>query len=283
MGDNNPAKKTWDLTLNNYTETELEKLKLWESEVTRMVVAKETGEKNGTPHLQIRVTFRRAYRFTAIKKLMPRASLGITMCEQDSLYQMKVDESSDHVVINVDNRKQGKRSDLDSAIEDAKAGKSARYMWENHTTAMVRYEKGLKRCRDVLSATPIRGDYSLSQFAWNPITDWTKTHIIMGPAGCGKTEFAKAHFENPLFCTHMDDLLDFDEHDGIIFDDMSISHMPRTAQIHLVDQDNPRSIHCRYARAQIPAGTKKIFTCNEMCMNIYDEAISRRVTVTEVR
>lgn len=273
------AKKTWDLTINNYTDDEIAKLKLWENDVTRMVAAKEVGEKKGTAHLQIRVTFKRNYRWAAIKKLMPRAHCEETICEQDSLYCMKLDSE---VVINIDNRKQGKRSDLHDCIDDAKNGMSMRELWEKHTSTMVRYEKGIKRAREVLMAETVERNFNLEDFDWEPITDWTKTNILLGPAGCGKTEFAKAHFDNPLFVTHIDDLLDFDGHDGIIFDDMSFTHMPRTAQIHILDQDNPRSIHCRYSCAPIPARTKKIITCNELCVNMSDEAIARRVNLIEV-
>jgi len=106
--------------------------------------------------------------------------------------------------------------------------------------------------------------------------------IIVGKAGTGKTEYAKAHFKTPLFVTHMDVLLEFNEkkHDGIIFDDMDFKHLPRTAQIHLVDWDNNRAIHCRYAVAKIPKHTRKIFCVNEYPF-IYDEAgaIERRVQV----
>lgn len=272
--------KTWDFTLNNYTQADIDMFRSWTNEVTRMVVSEEVGEKCGTQHLQGRITFRRSYRLAALKKLHTRAHWEQTKAAQDFIYPMK---EGSHLIIDVDNRKQGHRSELQNAIEDAKKGKSIRHMWENHTPTMVRYEKGIKRCREVMTAVKVEADYKLADFRWEPITDWSKTVIIKGAAGIGKTEFAKAHFENPLFVTHMDDLLDFDEHDGIIFDDMSFTHLPRTAQIHLVDQDNPRSLHCRYARAHIPAHTKKIITCNTMCLDIDDEAIGRRVTVTEVR
>lgn len=88
--------------------------------------------------------------------------------------------------------------------------------------------------------------------------------------------------------SHIDDLLKFDpkKHEGIIFDDMDFKHVPRTAQIHLVDTDFERSIHCRYACARIPAKTKKIFTTNEFNGGIFlinDPAIARRIKAIELK
>ena len=67
-----------------------------------------------------------------------------------------------------------------------------------------------------------------------------------------------------LFVTHSDDLKAWDpkRYDGIVFDDMSFTHMPLSAQKFLLDWKDDRTIHCRYANAHIPAKTKKIFTCN---------------------
>lgn len=82
----------------------------------------------------------------------------------------------------------------------------------------------------------------------------------------------------------MDDLIHFEsgEYDGIIFDDMDFRHLPRVAQIHILDTDDRRSIHCRYTCANIPAGTRKIFTTNEDGGSIFsfpDPALDRRCKI----
>lgn len=102
--------------------------------------------------------------------------------------------------------------------------------------------------------------------------------VLVGPSGCGKTTWALRVAPKPaLLVSHMDDLKKLScEHKSIIFDDMDFQHMPRTAQIHLVDQDCPRSIHCRHTTATIPAKTPKIFTANTFPF-ITDPAVQRRI------
>lgn len=117
----------------------------------------------------------------------------------------------------------------------------------------------------------------LKEFNWDD--SYRKSLVIQGPPGCGKTNWAKIHAKKPaLFVSHLDRLKDFriGIHKSIIFDDLDFQHLPRTSQIHLVDRENPRDIHIRYAVAHIPAGVQKIFTCNHEPF-IRDDAIRRRV------
>lgn len=112
------------------------------------------------------------------------------------------------------------------------------------------------------------------------VSDYRKAWIIKGPSGCGKTTWAKRNIPKPaLFASHVDTLKQFRPgyHKSIIFDDVDFNHYPRVSQIHLVDWDNPRDIHCRNTCAHIPQHTHKIFTCNEWPVSKDDEAIARRV------
>lgn len=106
--------------------------------------------------------------------------------------------------------------------------------------------------------------------------------LIVGEAGIGKTTWAKRTIPKPcLFVTHIDDLRKFKVgfHVSILFDDVSFTHFPDTAQIHLVDYENPRSVHVRYGTARIPAGVRKIFTCNTFPVSISIPAVLRRTQV----
>lgn len=71
-----------------------------------MEIAAETSE-TGYRHGQGRVTFRRAYRLTQLKKLFPDVHWEPTMCRQDCLYLRKHDSVT---VLRYDGRKQGCRN-----------------------------------------------------------------------------------------------------------------------------------------------------------------------------
>lgn len=148
-----------------------------------------------------------------------------------------------------------------------------------HGEAIERNLKKVKRNPITIKYTADKFNIPLQQF-----TD--KAIFIQGPSGIGKTQYAKAHFTNPLLVSHMDKLKELTpDHDGIIFDDMSFTHLPSQAVIHLLDWEEDREIHVRYAFATIPAETKKIFTHNSdqifydnNCPSERVEAIKRRYT-----
>lgn len=113
---------------------------------------------------------------------------------------------------------------------------------------------------------------------------YTKPVVMTGKSGIGKSTWCMRKGPWPmLLVSHMDDLVKFDSsyHRSILFDDMSFLHMPLQAQIHLVDSDLPRSIHCRYRTARIPAGTVKYFTCNTNPFSD-EEAITRRIVYINI-
>nr|QJI53683.1 MAG: replication-associated protein [Cressdnaviricota sp.] len=107
---------------------------------------------------------------------------------------------------------------------------------------------------------------------------------IKGPSGIGKTTWALTYCEKPLlFVRHLDTLRQFRPgfHKTIVFDDMNFSHLPRPAQIELVDRYHPQQVHVRYAVVDIPAKTPKVFLSNDIIF-IYDEAINRRLTALSI-
>lgn len=107
--------------------------------------------------------------------------------------------------------------------------------------------------------------YPLENFS-EPLMDWDfKCVFLQGSSGWGKTQWALWHFSNPLLVGHLDELRKFkkDVHDGIVFDDMSLKHLPRETVIQIVDWDEDRAIHGRNVNAHIPKHTKKIFVTNK--------------------
>lgn len=282
---NSPA-KTWIFVLNNPTDHDVELVKSWEVNTKRFVVSKEVGE-SGTPHLQAAVTWATAKRLTALKKLHSRVHWEKAVAREDAFLYPKKEGSL--ILVDSCSGSQGKRSDLAEAISALKEGKSVHEVWHLYPTTMVRYHRGIEAAAVHLAPKRVKTGWDLSTFRIRiPTEDLGKKSLIChGKPGIGKTELAKSVLPGALWVTHMDDLGNFvaGEHTGIIFDDMEFGHLPRVAQIHLLDCDNDRSIHVRYKTAHIPAGTKKIFTTNTpegRIVDLDDGAIERRVTIVDL-
>lgn len=113
--------------------------------------------------------------------------------------------------------------------------------------------------------------------------DFSKTTVIVGPPGCGKTTWAKKFAPKPaLFIRHLDSLALFrPEHRSIIFDDLDFRHLPPSTQKYLVDYENLAEVHVRYKVAKIPAGVPRVITANEYPFlddrGVHAQAIDRRV------
>lgn len=156
--------KTWRFTLNNWTTEELDNILHYD--VTRMVVAEEVGAE-GTPHLQGYVTFKRAYRLAALKKLQSRAHWVVAL-DADWNYEQK----DGNRVHRIDNRTQGKRKDVETAHEYAAQKKTMREFVSEQLPGyqcMRMYEKLL----DVLADPRPNMDIDVRWY--------------YGPPGCGKT------------------------------------------------------------------------------------------------
>ena len=120
--------------------------------------------------------------------------------------------------------------------------------------------------------------------------DWEgcpKSLVLEGPAGCGKTEWAKYKLPKPiLFVRHLDLLRHYNPsvHRSILFDDMNFDHLPRSTWIFLLDRENPQQVHVRYGVAQIPAMVPKCFTTNVSMFSSrsHDNAIGRRLQYNRI-
>lgn len=172
-------------------------------------------------------------------------------------------------------------------MEDIKTkiteGASISSIANEYPAQFIRYANGIRQLHELLS--PSKDEKTVyRRDSWShPFVSLDEGPVIFcGPTGIGKTEFALAHFENPLLVRHVDDLKRLNGHDGIIFDDMSFLQWPDTSQIHLCDWTRGSSINCRYANAYIPAKVPRIFTTNDpegRCLNLDNPAIARRVRV----
>lgn len=283
--------KYWCFTVNNYTTEDEQSLKslFLHGKCTYLVFQREEGE-SGTPHLQGYIELHDRLRLACVKRLggLQRAHLELRRgtAEQARAYCLKEESRTSTPLVvelgTISKPAQGKRTDLDRALDDIREGATIGQLWADHPKVMVRYRGAMQEAISRLGPQKKRKTFPLETFTNVPEFEEGYSHILCGPAGCGKSALVKAKYPTALWVTHMDDLVQFDgdRHEAIIFDDMSFTHMPRGAQIHIVDQDDDRSIHVRYTVAHIPANTIKVFTTNvRQIFDLDDPAIKRRVKV----
>ena len=83
---------------------------------------------------------------------------------------------------------------------------------------------------------------------------------------------------------HVDDLKKYQDHDGIVIDDVGFTHIMNIGMhIHLCSVEEARPIHCRHSNAEIGA-CPMIITCNPQRfppVALDDDAVKRRCHVVE--
>lgn len=269
--------KTW-----KFTDFDLSRRNFYENlDCNLIVFGEEICPSTGNRHIQGHVSFKRTYRLAALKKLTS-GHWEIAKCT-DYNYELK----GENVFIKDNRKKKGTRTDLEEVNGMCKAGNSIREIAEAYPSAYIRYHKGIEKLHKLTNLVSEKTSHeNIDCCEWvklPPCFEEPLAYVVLGPTGCGKTSYALSHFDNPKLVSHIDDLLSYDPdfHDGIVFDDMSFTHWHRTAQIHITDWDNTRSIHCRYSTATIPKHTKKIFVGNHYMFK-YDPAIDRRVKIFDV-
>lgn len=289
--------KRWTWTLNNHNEQQKEALKnlLADGLITYIVWGEEIAPETGTPHLQGYMETAQKKTLKSLQKILVKAEIHLALFvamgtqEQNKTYCLK---SGGDFYEQGKPMEQGRRNDLEQIIQLVREGKTYQQIWELHPKTMIIHRKGVMEALAVLQTSYVeRPLFDLRNFDEAMINDINtlfqdpKTLILWGDSGTGKTTIALNLLPKALVVSHIDDLKNLNlNHEGIIFDDMAFNHIPREAQIHLVDWDLPRSIHIRYGTAYIPAKTPKIFTTNQPFGLIFlnDRAINRRVKTYQV-
>lgn len=275
-------------TLNNYTTYDEQKfISLIRPIANYYVYGKEIGEKCGTPHLQFMISFKVKTRLTALKKIFPTAHFEIKAalstfkhasdyCKKGMQSHEEWDECAQagphfgvHAVYvewgtlpSDVPTKQTKDDTYAHALAADNTKDAMNIIKQLAPRDFCLYGHTIERNIQKSMRKPTLVRFTMDAFTIPP-QDLTKTILLTGPSNMGKTNYAKAHFNNPLIVTVLDQLAEFnDSYDGIVFDDMSfVNYLPETV-IHIVDQDEDRAIRLRYVYAKIPHSTKKIICHN---------------------
>lgn len=116
---NSGVAKTWGPnTLNNFTDEDVEMVKSWESLCSAMVAGLEVG-KDGTPHIQFTMTFKKAMRLSGLKKLNSRVHWEMTVREANAFQYAGKDGS---LIVDKPPPGRGARTDLIGIREDIEDG-----------------------------------------------------------------------------------------------------------------------------------------------------------------
>lgn len=259
-----------------------------EPEISYILWEQEVCPTTDTPHLQGYVQLTSRMRLKQLKSFIGIATINLRPCNgsSDDNYEYctkdgtNIEEFGERVFIK--GRKRGRTtgdrfSELVNTIKD---GASITDVIEMYPDLYVKHHTGVEKIIARFNEKTPSIFYGPFSFTVEP--DWTKSIVIMGPTGIGKTQYVKTLNPNPYLIRHIDKLKKFNSlfHGVLIFDDMEFNHWPVSSQIHLVDTMDDADINVKHSFVTIPAGTKRIFTCNnERFPFSNDPAVLRRLQV----
>lgn len=193
--------RRWCFTLNNYAETDLPEILQWD---TKYIVVGSEVSASETPHLQGFVIFKKNYRLSGVRKLLPTAHWEIAKGSsiQASDYCKKTGDYKETGILT----QQGKRTDLEKACDIIVEENTIQPVVDEFPTLYVKYSRGLR-------------DYAL-QVVQSYTHNSTRGIWIHGPPGTGKTHAAR-HLDEEAYIKAQNKW--FDGYNGektIILDDL---------------------------------------------------------------
>lgn len=233
-------------------------------ELKYAVFQKEKCPETGREHIQGYVQFARKCRGIAkLQKLIGNCHVEVargTLADNKKYCSKEESRIEGPWEVGVPTE-QGQRTDLELFKKAIKDKKSERELTEEFFPLMLRHSRAVKQMRVWLSP-PMKPTFGLEKFGMAEL-NLDKAVLLWGETNTGKTNFALAHFKQPLLVRHLDELANLStENDGVVFDDLEFNHCPFSQVLNLLDMDYDGQVHIRYQVATIPAKMKRIFTSN---------------------
>jgi hypothetical protein len=227
----NPGKKSWFITINgsddyvdmirNYFSTEDNNLL-----INRVVAVHDVAPSTGQLHVHCMITFKKTMRFNAVKALFSMIT-GVQANVQGArstkaAYKYCYDKN-DNDMYEVNNGKQGHRSDLELAADFIKGGGSLAEVASEFPSTFIRYHRGLKEFRSTL----------LQPNVGKPTVIWA-----YGRTGLGKSRDAALRFPSACRITTIAAGRFFTSYAGqkeVILDDLRASDIRFSFLLNLLD------------------------------------------------
>lgn len=210
--------RSWCFTLNNYTaEEELYIKNEWTKLATLLVFGKEVG-KEGTPHLQGTVCFKQTMRLSGVKALCGRSHWEVTKSMRGSIKYCEKD--GDVFQFGVKGQ-QGKRSDIDDAVDVLKA-RGIQGVVEDHPVAFLKFHHGFKELNSWFTAGPRTGF---------PYIEWR-----YGPTGTGKTKEVMLAYPDCFKTSNLKWFNGYHGQDVVLIDDFRDTMCPMEQMLVLTDE-----------------------------------------------
>jgi len=284
-------------TLNNYTDGELMELRTLglHPDVQYMVFGREVGALCGTPHLQGYILFKSKKRIGAARALMPQRVADFKLrrkthkearnyCQKDGDFE---EFGTDPYPGEGKAKRAESDIDYDSVIAAIADGKPLKEITEEYPELALRSFASLKAVyglfQPAFKFTRFNGPHG-SHFPY----DWdrTKSLILIGEPGIGKTQWALCQFERPMLCRNLNALRAYDSNlfDGLVVDDCDFTGRPRSDILNILEVEQPCSFRVLYGVASVPAGVPRIFCFNPgyEAIDFNDPAVRRRCHIERI-
>jgi len=248
----------------------------WKPYSTYHVFQEEKCPDTGRTHYQGYIEFTKKLRHGAIKKLDKDMHFGArypkSTSAQAAAYCKKDDSRMDGPWEYGDISRPGTRTDVSrqnqvyaAALEATSVEDAMALIRAGAPRDLCLHGEAIRRNLNVAFTPKFQHKYTIDQYTIPPKEFIpNKSLHFYGDAVMGKTNFALAHFANPLLVRHMDTLKKINpDIDGLVFDEMTYYHLPHGAVKTLLDVEHTTDIHARNVCATIPAGMNRIFCSNE--------------------
>lgn len=257
----------WFLTINNYTDEELTKVKNFyndEKNVEEIVCGQEVGDEKKTPHIHVAIRFNKNgyHSFKQMKTLFPRANFAVVSQTVKDFEKIKEYCSKDgQLLVNiVKPDKQGSRNDLTELYTFVRQQKrKLEEVGDAFPNLFMRYERSIK---------------TVNNFHFKPRKEKPFVTVIHGRPGSGKTRFVY-NFEQKnnleLYSKNISHTWfdGYQQQDICLFDEWQTGS-PISFKMMLTIMDRYK-LQVEIKGGTVEFNSKYIFICNSNNFDIFDE------------